>query len=241
MPTVPRPAQLTRRILRPSDVLVHRRWLLVGAVAAAVLLTALAGLAHDRLLWVDRPVARLLHREELFGTLRWITEGGAPTSAVAASLLGLVLLWRLCRAFALALPLATITGVVVDLGLKVLVARPRPDFAVIGTSLGSFPSGHVIQVTVAFGLLAPALYLVTGSRGVFRASLGLFGVMVLGVAASRVVLAAHWPTDVLGGFLIGGAILLGAEYVVSSQWAARHCRACRLHETPRPPARDGTG
>lgn len=235
MPPVPRPVQLSGRILRPSDVLLRRPWLLVAAVAGAVLLTGLAAVAHEQLLWVDRPVARVLHRDELVGTLRWVTEGGAPTSAVIVSLVGLLLLWRFCRAFALALPGATLAGVAADVGLKVLVGRPRPDFAVIGTSLGSFPSGHVIQVTVAFGLLAPALYLVTGSRQVFRFALGLFGAMVVGVAASRVALGAHWPTDALGGFLIGAVILLGAELLVSSRWAARHCRACRLHESPEDP------
>lgn len=217
---------------RPSYVLLRSR-LLAGCVAAgAVVLTVLAAFAHPWLLVVDEPLSRLLRQPELVDSLRWLTEGGAPTSAAIISVVAAVALWPSCRAFAMALPVTVAAGVASDVALKMLVARPRPPAADIGTALASYPSGHVIQATIVFGLLVPALYLVTGRRTVFWLTTGLLGVMVPVVAFSRVGLGAHWPTDVVAGFLIGASLLLAAEWFVGSRWATRHCGACRLH-TPR--------
>jgi hypothetical protein len=82
--------------------------------------------------------------------------------------------------------------------VKFLVERPRPS----GFSVG-FPSGHTTAAAV-FAVIA--LYLV--SRECPRPTAGLplqvaaLAMMIL-VGWARIVLHAHWPTDVLGGFLLG--------------------------------------
>lgn len=221
---------------RPSDVLLRSRPLAALVSLLAVLLSVLAGTAHGLLLVVDEPVSGALRQGELFPVLRWITDAGSPTSAALVGLVAAAALWPLCRAFALAVPMTVAAGIAADVLLKVLVSRPRPPDAVIGTALGSFPSGHVIQATLVFGLLIPALYLVTGRVVAFWLGVALFTVVVGGVSLSRVALGAHWPTDVLGSFFIGGALLLSAEYLVGSRWARDRCGSCRLH-APRPAAR----
>lgn len=214
---------------RPSHVLLRSRLLASLAAAGAIVLTASAAFGHGLLLVVDRPVSEALRRDELLVVLRWITEAGSPTSVAIVSLVAAAALWPLCRAFAMALPLTVATGILADVGLKLLVDRPRPTDPEIGTSLASFPSGHVIQATIVFGLLVPALYLVTGRVVVFWSSTALFVVMTGGVALSRLSLGAHWPTDVLASFLIGASLLLAAEHFVGSRWARDQCGACRLH------------
>lgn len=214
---------------RPSHVLVRNRVVGVLVAAAAATLTVLAAVAHQGLMVVDRPLSEALRRDDLLVVMRWISEAGSPTSAAVVSLVAAAALWPLCRGFAMALPTTVAAGIVVDLTLKVLIDRPRPADVVIGTALGSFPSGHVIQATVVFGLLVPALYLVTGRIVVFWSSVVLSVVMVAGVASSRIVLGAHWPSDVLASILIGASLLLGAEYFVGSRWARDGCGACRLH------------
>lgn len=221
---------------RPSHVLLRNRTVALVVACGAVTLTVLAALAHDLLLLVDRPLSEALRRDELLVVMRWITEAGSPTSAAVTSLVVAAALWPLCRAFAMALPTTVAAGIAADLGLKVLVDRPRPEDTAIGTALASFPSGHVIQATIVFGLLVPALYLVTGRVVVFWSSVALFVVIAGGVASSRVALGAHWPTDVLASFLIGATLLLAAEYFVGSRWARDRCGACNLHV-----ADDGVG
>jgi undecaprenyl-diphosphatase len=46
--------------------------------------------------------------------------------------------------------------------------------------------------------------------------LGLFGILILFVGASRVYLGQHWTSDVLGAYLLGGVILAGI--VLLYQW-----------------------
>jgi undecaprenyl-diphosphatase len=91
---------------------------------------------------------------------------------------------------------------------KPLVNRPRPpETDLIGQVSGAaYPSGHATQAIAAWGALA--VVLAAGRSARARALLlSAAAVVVLLVGASRVYLGAHWLTDVLGGYALGGAWL----------------------------------
>ena len=83
---------------------------------------------------------------------------------------------------------------------KVLVGRTRPQ----GRAMG-FPSGHSTGAA-AFAVLA--IYFAVkerwGRMQRLAVTITVLCVMVL-VGIARMVLHAHWPSDVLGGFLLGGS------------------------------------
>ncbi len=100
-------------------------------------------------------------------------------------------------------------------GAKALVGRPRPNPLEPGEA-GSFPSGHtvhaVIYLGVVWSLVAPRL----AERRHRQALAALFVVGVLLTGLSRIYLGRHWPSDVLGGLLVG-CIALWALWTVASR------------------------
>jgi len=89
-----------------------------------------------------------------------------------------------------------------------LVDRPRPSPELVNVAMqlptGSFPSGHVLNLTAIFGFLI-FLVVVTVSNVILRRVLAaLLAVPVLIIGIARVYEGAHWPSDVLGGYVIGG-------------------------------------
>ena len=152
----------------------------------------------------------------LFPVYRWLGgPGGGIYMQVGAILLVLVLnrrAWMLAVA-------ATVGGASYSLIVN-LVHRPRPtaaDAIQITEHPGStsFPSGHVIFITLSFGLLMLCLgyrYLPPRARPIGWAVLAF---IVLSAAISRVYVGAHWPTDVLASILIVGGWL---ALVASIRW-----------------------
>ena len=65
----------------------------------------------------------------------------------------------------------------------------------------SFPSGHMTRITLVFGLVALRLLRRSGRLRWFWFCVA--AVWIIGY--SRVYLGEHWPADVAGGILLGGA------------------------------------
>ncbi len=206
---------------------------------------------------IDVAITRALQsvRQPVYG---WILThvsdlGYSPLSPLTfVAVFGLLVAMRLRREAIVAVAAALLAGLSDGL-LKALTARPRPSAALVHVwnhpGDYSFPSGHVVHYTVLFGFACYALLHLAhregtqpsrsyGSRARTWAALALavvLAALVVLVGPSRVYLGAHWPTDVLGGYLLGGLWLAGAVRVASCQLPVASCQkigASRGHGPP---------
>ena len=140
---------------------------------------------------------------------------GQPISVfVSVPAISLVLWLVLLKANAVAVILVLVPDWI-NLELKSLLDRPRPDYALLDPipDGASFPSGHSLHAFLLFGLLLWMVGELVESR-VLRLSIqGLLGIMILAVGVSRVYLGVHWPSDVIGGFVMGGFSLVALLWI----------------------------
>jgi len=220
-PPLPRHPEARRRFALLHTLIYderrRRRLILVGALLALALVVGLSLLARlSTVLPVDvwftqelqehqwALVARLMYGVSIFGYTPW----SALTVAVGTLLIGLLLGWR----DGLYLLGITIGQGLVNALIKRTIGRPRPINTLVEVFVPeqgfSFPSGHVMFYTVFFGFL---LVLVltrmphTRWRWLFGAPLAA---LVLLIGPSRIILGAHWLSDVLAAYLLGLVILV---------------------------------
>lgn len=198
--------------VRIGKLRLSYRLLLVGALCALLASLTVAVTQFGTVTRLDAQASATAHERmttESVTWAEWLAALASTQTALTVTLIGGVLLlvtrhWR----GALALTLAYgVTQVAVQL-LKEIVSRPRPAANEHLAEAGgfSFPSAHsatsvAVYATIAFILIRASR---TGHSRIAVA--GLAAALVLAVGLSRVLLGAHYPTDVLAGWTFGALL-----------------------------------
>jgi undecaprenyl-diphosphatase len=118
-------------------------------------------------------------------------------------------LWKRKRMGLVAIQLLVVTLGSLSLNptMKYLLGRDRPDmYPRRGIyNWASYPSGHSILTIALYFTVALMLYRARGWRWPFFVAAAVF----VANSFSRLYLAVHWPTDIVGGVFIGIAWLFG--------------------------------
>ncbi len=187
-------------------------WALVILLTAAVTVSLLARFYESLpgdvslILWVHSwrhpAVTTFMQTVSLIGK-SWVLIGLAATTVVA---LFIANRRRECLAAAGALLILCLTPI-----LQMLVDRPRPPADLVGLNdpLGGlgFPSGHAYQSFVLFAFLIHLASMLIHRAWLRRSLQAFLAFLILAIGISRVYLGAHWPSDVLGAYLLGGSLL----------------------------------
>ena len=103
--------------------------------------------------------------------------------------------------------IAAIFVPVVNVIVKDYIRRPRPGVDLVNVfrilDSYSFPSGHVMFYVGFFGFTWFLVYTLLKRSWKRTSLLILLGIFIALVGASRIYLGQHWPSDVLGAYLLG--------------------------------------
>src|SRR6195952_347897 len=144
--------------------------------------------------------------------------GAPPGTVTAASMVVGWSAWRSRWRGAALGAVGIVVLITVDVGMKAAVARARPPVAWHAVSVQgyAFPSGHALLsagVVLLLGWLVHRHDLLPINRVVGVALGGLAGCFVVAVGASRVVLAVHYPSDVLAGWCLAVFVVATVGFV----------------------------
>src|SRR6185436_12628810 len=135
-----------------------------------------------------------------------LTALGGPTvlALVVFAVAGFLLLQTRYRT-ALVVLVTAASGELANYALKSAFMRPRPTIVphlrdVVSTS---FPSGHAMESAIIYLTLGTMLMRIAERRLTKIYCLAIAGMLTLLVGVSRVFLGVHYPSDVIGGWILG--------------------------------------
>jgi membrane-associated phospholipid phosphatase len=139
--------------------------------------------------------------------------GFSPQSFIISALIVVAIYMFGLKWEAITALVAALLPPLVNVLVKDWIRRPRPTidlvhvFGVLNSY--SFPSGHVMFYVGFYGFLWFLVYTLL-KRSWRRTLLLIFlGSLIALVGISRIYLGQHWPSDVLGAYLLGGLTLVG--------------------------------
>ncbi len=218
-------------------------WLVVGLVCCVLLFAfvTLAGQVNNgdtqafdtsilRALRDPSDLSRPIGPAWLEGSILDLTAIGGPTVLwmMIAAVTGFLLLQTRYRT-AIVVLITTGSGELLNSLLKHAFNRPRPTVVphlrdVYSTS---FPSGHAMESAIVYLTLGAILMRASDNRSTKIYILAIAVLLTALTGISRVYIGVHYPTDVIGGWIVG-FIWASICWLVAQQFeGATHIRAER--------------
>jgi len=108
------------------------------------------------------------------------------------------------------LGITAIITIVVNNLIKVIIMRPRPSHeALINQGGYSYPSGHTMISVAIYGFLIYYTFKKINDKKIKTIIISLLTILIILIGISRIYLGVHYPSDVIGGYLLSLTILIG--------------------------------
>ncbi|MEI5907033.1 phosphatase PAP2 family protein [Bacillus spongiae] len=212
----------TQTTQKPKKPVIFHFAVVALCTVLLVTFTIIANIVKDTKVGLDTVLRQVFVVEpqtfifELFSIITWF---GSTPGVTIFLIVMFALLTIKYRDFSGAFLLVTLVILTNELNkfLKDFFQRERPSINSAIEAIGySFPSGHAMTGLLAYGL---ATYLiVTKCKSLTtKYIIGFCGIlMIILLGISRVILSAHYPTDIIAGHMMGMTLLIVAIYL--NQW-----------------------
>ena len=218
-------------------------FLVAGAVIAIIATLGFAELAEHVLAGgtqaFDVAILQWIHLHQhplLTQLMTEMTYLGTGTVVIVIVGVSALFLWHTEHKHSARLLLAaTIGNILLNGALKLVYHRARPSvFAWQTTAVSSsFPSGHAMSATVVYGTVAYLLMRLQKHGWAKALTLGTAILLILLICLTRLYLGVHYPSDVIGGIIVG---LAWAAFCMATLEAslviARHRAPREVEEIP---------
>ena len=210
-----------KAVSRGTMFLAFYLWLLSGAV----MLSWIA--QRTQFFPGDMAITKILQKRKNPLVRRFmlgISEIGFPKLSIPLSISFAAIFWVLRFRLEAFFILLTSSSHLLNALVKRLIKRPRPTNELVTVARvinePSFPSGHVMHYINLFGLLSYLLATNWRSGRLRNILIAICIALIAFVGPSRVYLGAHWPSDVMAGYLYGGLWFGGimALYLRVKSW-----------------------
>ncbi|MEP6622398.1 MAG: phosphatase PAP2 family protein [bacterium] len=188
-------------------------FLVAGAVVAVVATMGFSELAEHVLAGgtqtFDVAILQWLHAHQspmLTALMIEMTYLGTGTVVMMIVIIVALFLWHTEHKHSSRLLLAATAGnILLNGALKFIYHRPRPavfDWQTTAVS-SSFPSGHAMSATVVYGTVAYLVMRLQKHHWSRVLTLGAAILLILLICLTRLYLGVHYPSDVIGGIIVG--------------------------------------
>ena len=194
-----------RAVSRGTIFLAFYLWILSGAIMVSLIAR------HTQFFPGDRTITRNLQKYRNPWLRRFmigISEIGFPKLSIPFTLSVAGIFYALRFRLEALFVLLTSSSTILNWIVKRLIKRPRPTSELVTVARvindPGFPSGHVMHFINFFGLLSYLLATNWRSGRLRNILLTVCASLIVLVGPSRVYLGAHWPSDVMAGYVYGG-------------------------------------
>lgn len=210
-----------KAVSRGTIIMAFYLWVLSGVVLFSWLARRTQFFPGDRSITIQLQKRRhpwlraIFHGISEIGFLKIATPITATTAAI---------FWALRFRVEALFILLTSSTALLNMLVKSLIKRPRPTKELVTVARvinePSFPSGHVMYYTNFYGMLIYLLITNWRSGRLRNILIGICVTLIAFIGPSRIYLGAHWPSDVLAGYMYGGLWFAGfmALYLRVKAW-----------------------
>ena len=210
-----------KAVSRGTMFLAFYLWLLSGAVMLSFIAR------RTQFFPGDMSITKALQKRRnpwMRNFLVGVSEIGFPKLAVPLTFCIASIFWALRFRLEALFILLTSSSNILNALVKRLIKRPRPTQELVTVvrviNEPSFPSGHVMHYTNFFGLLIYLLATNWHSSKLRNILIAICTALIVCIGPSRIYLGAHWPSDVMAGYIYGGLWFGGlmAVYLRIKSW-----------------------